>query len=186
MNDINLFKTKNSIHLKPISSKKEISKEDNCDGYFLKTSESESRRIIESLKGKNKIIALVGKDGAFNRRALETLKINYLVSPELDEKTDTLKQRHSGLNHVLAKIAKEKNITIVINAKEISKLKGKEKAIRLEKIIQNIKICAKTKTPIKIASLAKTKTEIIDEKSRTSIGLSLGMSSLQSSTSSKF
>lgn len=186
MKDINLIQTKDSIFLKKITSKNDLIKNDSCDGYLLQTSESEARRIIESVKEENKIIGLVGKDDVFNRRAIETLKINYLISPELEEKLDTLKQRNSGLNHVVAKIAAKKKITIVINASEISKLKGKEKAIRLEKIIQNIKICKKASCEIKIASLANNKSEIFDKKARVSIGLSLGMSSAQSSNSTKF
>ena len=59
-----------------------------------------------------KKIAVLGRSGDFNRRALETLKIDYLVSPELGERKDTLKHRDSGLNHVLAKIAKEKGIEL--------------------------------------------------------------------------
>jgi len=178
-NDINFFKTKDSIFLKKISSKKEINQKDDSDGYLIDSSEKEARRIIDSLKGKKKIIAFSGGEDALNRRAIETLKINYLVSPEKGQKKDTLKQRDSGLNHVVAREASKKKISIVIDFNEISKLKGKEKAIRLEKLIQNIKICKKAKCQIKIASFAGNKEELVDELSRKSLGTSLGMSSEQ-------
>jgi len=184
MKDLNLKKSKDSIFLKRISSKKEISKSDDCDGYFITSSEAEARRIIDTLKGTKKIIALNGNGNKFNRRALETLKINYLVSPESGKKTDSLKQRDSGLNHVLAKIATKKQIPIVINMSEVSGLKGIEKSKRIARIIQNIKICKKAKCRIKIASLSKNK--IFDEKSRNSFGLSLGMETKQAKQATSF
>ncbi|MCK4997264.1 hypothetical protein KAS08_03080 [Candidatus Pacearchaeota archaeon] len=186
MKDINLFKVNDSVFLKKIKSKSEISETSDQDGYLIESSEKEARRIIESVKSSGKVIALVGGDDAFNRRAIETLRINYLVSPEGGYKKDTLKQRDSGLNHVLAKEAVKKNISIVVDLSGISKLKGKEKALRLEKIIQNIKICRKVNCKIKIANLANDKKNIVDEKGRISFGVSLGMDSVQSSEAIKF
>ena len=183
MKDINLFKIKDSIFMKKIKSKSELT-DNNSDGYIIESSEKEARRIIQSLK--NKIIAIVGGDNAFNRRIIETLKIDYLISPERGNKKDNLKQRDSGINHIIAKLAKEKNIVIIIDMSEIVKLKKMEKALRLERIIQNIKICRKVKCKLKIASLANNKKNIINERSRKSFGISLGMSSLQSSESVNF
>ena len=180
MKDINLFKTKDSIYFKKVKSKSEVSKEDFCDGFLIESSEKEARRIIESLKNSGKKIAVIGGDDAFNRRAVESLKINYLVSPEKGNKKDNLKQRDSGINHVVAKIAKEKGIVFVVDMSEVAGLKDKEKVLRLGQIIQNIKICRKVGCSIKIASLAGSKKDIVDERGRKSFGVSLGMSSVQS------
>ena len=180
MNDLNLFPAKDSIFLKKISSKIEISPDDKSDGYLIEANEKEARRIIESLKGKDKIIAIVGGDDEFNRRAIETLKINYLVSPERGIKKDSLKQRDSGLNHVIAKEAVKKNISIVVNLCELSKLSKEEKAVRISRIIQNIKVCRRAECVIKIASLAEKKENVVNEVGRKSFGISLGMSSEQS------
>jgi len=186
MKDINLFKTKDSIFLKKVKSKLELSDKDKSDGYLIESSEKEARRIIDFLRGKNKFIALVGGDDAFNRRAIETLKINYLVSPEKGFKKDSLKQRDSGINHVVAKEAVKKGIGMVIDFSEISNLEGKEKALRLEKLIQNIKICRKAKCQIKIASFGINKKGVSDEKARKSFGTSLGMSSGQAVEAVRF
>ncbi|MBT3397563.1 hypothetical protein HOA55_03775 [archaeon] len=169
------------MKLKKISSKADLSVKDSSEGYLINAPEKEARRIIESLKQKksNKIIAILGRDDAFNRRAIETLKINYLFSPELGDRKDTLKQRDSGLNHVLAKLAKEKGIQIVIDFDEVSKLKGKEKALRIARVIQNIKICRKAKCGIKIIGNA-------EEKELKSFGTSLGMSSPQTANCCNF
>ena len=186
MNDINFFQTKDSIFLKKIKSKNELDNSDSCDGYFLKTSEKEARRIIDSLKGSGKIIALNGGDDSFNRRAIETLKIDYLASPEGGFKRDTLKQRDSGINHVVAKEAKKNGISFVINLSEIRNLGKIEKSFRLERLIQNIKICKRAKCSIKIANFSEIKKNIVGEITRKSFGISLGMSSEQSRESTNF
>lgn len=203
MKDITLKNLKkNSLILKPVASKSEISlKEDlkNYNGYLIDANEKEVRRIIDSLKQKeksedNKIkIAVLGRDNISNRRVLETMKIDFLVSPDREIsaqkiiRKDTLKQRDSGLNHVLGKIAKENNISIVINFSEMNKIQDKkQKAIRLARIIQNIKICRKSKCKIKIATFASSKEELRDERELKSFGFSLGMSSQQARDACEF
>ena len=167
------------MKFKKIKTKAEISGE--CDGYLIDSSEKEARKIIASLRDKKegKIVALVGGDDAFNRRAVESLKIDYLVSPERGVKKDSLKQRDSGINHVVAKMAAEKGIVVVVDFAEVAGLKGKDKALRLGRVIQNVKICRKAGCKIKIASLASSENGLVDEKGRKSIGESFGMSSSQ-------
>jgi len=109
-----------------------------------------------------------------------------LVSPERGVKKDSLKQRDSGINHVVAKLASEKGISIVIDFSEVASLSGKEKALRLEKIIQNVKICRKAGCEIKIASFGKSAGEIFGENERNAFGVSLGMSSVQARDSTQF
>jgi ribonuclease P/MRP protein subunit RPP1 len=163
------------MEFKVINDKKDLSKSDKCEGYLIESSEKEARRIIESLKNSGKVICLKGGNDAFNRRAIETLKIDYLVSPEAGDKKNTLKQRDSGINHVVAKEAARKGIKIVIDFGEIQKLKGKEKALRLEKIIQNIKICKKAMCKIRIWDFSNS----TDQLGLISFGISLGVSSHQ-------
>lgn len=184
--DLNLFETRDSIFLKKVFSKADLQKDDSCDGYLIESSEREARRIIESLKGSGKVIALVGQDDSFNRRAIETLKIDYLVSPEGRAKFNTLKQRDSGLNHVVAKEAVKRDICIVVGVFDLSGLDSLDRVRRLEKIIQNVKICRKVGCSIKIASLAEDKSGLVDLKGRQSIGVSLGMDSGQSCYSVSF
>ena len=121
MKDINLFRANDSIYFKKVKAKTEVSRDDECDGVLISSSDKEARRIIESLKGSGKKIAIIGGDDAFNRRAIESLKIDYLVSPEREYKKDNLKQRDSGLNHVVAKIAAEKGVKIVVDFGEVKR-----------------------------------------------------------------
>ena len=183
--DLTLYKEKDSIFLKKITSIKELTP---ADGYLIDTNgnEKETRKIIDSLRKQKPIIAIQGYDNTFNRRVLETMKINYLISPEKILKKDNLKQRDSGINHVTAKIAQKNNISLIIDINEIKKFKPKEKSINLSRIIQNIKICRKAKSQIKIASLAKNKTELISKRDRQAFLFTLGASSEQVKNSTQF
>jgi ribonuclease P/MRP protein subunit RPP1 len=158
-------------NLKLIKKKEDLKRHDGSEGYFIDADEKMARRIIDSLKGTKKIIALQGRDDAFNRRAIETLKINYLVMPEVEPKKDTLKQRDSGINHVLAKEAARKGIAFVIDFNYIRSLSPKEQVKILSRVIQNIKICRKAKAQIKVFAGSN------DEKGVASFLTSLGMGS---------
>ena len=186
MGDINLFRADNSIYFKVVKSKAGVSMEDDCDGYLIEADEKMARRIVESLKGSGKKIGIVGGDDAFNRRVVESLRVDYLVSPELGIKVDSLKQRDSGINHVVAKIAREKGILIVVDFNSVRKLKGKEKALRLARIMQNVKICWKAGCSLKIGSFGASEKEVVGEKERRAFGLSLGMSSRQAAETIDF
>ena len=84
------------------------------------------------------------------------------------KRKDFQKQRNSGFNHVLAKIAKKNNICIGINLDEI--INSNEKAKILARVVQNIKLCNKNK--LKMKFIGKQIRNIYDLKS---LGLVLGM-----------
>jgi len=91
-----------------------------------------------------------GKDIAFNRKALENKKTSMLILNHINKK-DKLKQRDSGLNQVLCKIAKDSNIILAIDLKELTKETDKKnKAIILGRIIQNIRLIKKFKNKLKL------------------------------------
>ena len=91
-----------------------------------------------------------GKDISFNRKVLESKKTEMLILSHTDKK-DRLKQRDSGLNQVLCRIAKDNNITLVIDLKELTEEKDKkEKGKILARILQNIKLIKKFKNKFKL------------------------------------
>lgn len=136
--------------------------------------EKEARRILDSLKGKKARLAIYGHSDLFNRRVVETMKITFLINPEklLLDKKDTLKQRDSGMNHVVAKEMAKNRVVLLIDLDYLENLKPKDKAITISRIIQDIKICRKAKCEIKFLQ-----TE--NKKGLEAIGFSLGMSSQQ-------
>ncbi len=183
MKDIALFKTSEVLYFKKVSKKSDLldTNLDEAGGILIDTNcnEKELRRIIDSPKGKKLPKAVVGGQNVFNRRVLDTIDCKYLVSPENGEKKDNLKQRDSGLNHVTAKIAKDKGVTIVIDFSEVNSLTGKPQALRLSRIMQNIKICRKAGCQIKVATFAKNKNELRTPKELSAFMFSLGASSGQ-------
>lgn len=97
---------------------------------------------------KEELIIVKAGDEEFNRKVLEIKGVNILLSPELHQRKDKLKQRDSGLNEHLCKLAAKNNIKIAIDIDELRKLDKKQKALALARIIQNIKLCKRTKTKI--------------------------------------
>ncbi len=134
--------------------------------------EKDFTKAREKIKKSKSPIIFSSDDDELNRKILEKEKIDFLLLNQTERK-DKLKQRNSGFNHVLAKIAKKQNVAIGINLDEIIESTGKNKAEILARIKQNIKLCNKAKLKMKfIANNEKNKREIKDLKS---LGLILGM-----------
>ena len=182
--DIILFEKEGFLNLKEIKSKKELVE---AEGYFVDADdEKEIRKVVDIFRGKQKVIAVQAYGNSLNRRILETMKVKYLVFPEEADKRDNVKQRDSGINHVMAKIAKEKGISFLINYSKLRKLEGKQRALILARIIQNLKICRKAGAEIKIASLARNEKEIAEKKEMQEFLLSLGASTKQAKESTTY
>jgi RNase P/RNase MRP subunit p30 len=121
-------------------------------------------------KNKSNEIIFSSDNDDLNRKILEKEKIHILLINQLNRK-DKLKQRDSGLNHVLAKIAKKKGIKIGINLDEIINVNNEKKSGILGRVIQNIKLCNKNKIQMKfIQQKCRKNIHLIK-----SFGLVLGM-----------
>ncbi len=135
-----------------------------------KTMENARKAIDKAFNKKQKIIVRA-RDADFNRKILENKKVNLLLSPELEGK-DSLKERGSGLNEVLCKIAMKNKVKIAFDIEELQKKTGKDRAILLSRLIQNIMLCKKAGT--KIEFLGE-----YDKKNLFSLLLTLGASTSQ-------
>jgi len=133
----------------------------------------------EIKKAEEKPIIVQAQNDAFNRKILEYGKFDILLSVEAGKRKDTLRQIDSGLNHISAKIAAKNKVAIGINIEEISKLSKVEKAKRLARIKQNIKICRKAGTKL---ALVNTK----DTRNALNLLLSLGASTSQAKEAISF
>lgn len=123
-------------------------------------------------KSKDKIIIFSSNDDDLNRRIMEKEQINILLLRQKKRK-DKLKQRNSGLNQVMARIAQRNNIFIGIDLDEIiSEDSSSEKAKIIARIMQNIKLC--NKNSVKMLFIGqKHRREAHDLRT---LGLTLGMS----------
>lgn len=123
-------------------------------------------------KNKNKIIVFLSDDDELNRKVIEKMPIDILLLNQSKRK-DFSKQRNSGFNQVLAKIAVKNKIGVGINLDEIINSKPKQKAEILARVRQNIKLCNKNKLKMNfISPSGKIKRNIYDLKA---LGLVLGM-----------
>jgi ribonuclease P/MRP protein subunit RPP1 len=124
----------------------------------------------EIKKNKDKTLIFSGNDDELNRKVLEKLPVQILLI-NLARRKDRMKQRDSGFNQVMAKLAKKNNIIIGINLDEIIESEKRQKAEILARIRQNIKLCNKNKVKMKFISI-KEKKDFYDLKA---LGLILGM-----------
>ncbi|MFA7707617.1 MAG: hypothetical protein WCX73_01590 [Candidatus Pacearchaeota archaeon] len=111
---------------------------------------NEARKQIIKLKKENPLQQTIirAQDHEFNRKIFENKDVNIVIGLENHNRKDYLKQRDSGLNEILAKLAKNNNIKIGIDLSEIKKQSPKQKAIILARIKQNIELCKRTNTQI--------------------------------------
>ena len=90
--------------------------------------ENTFEKARESIReSKDKTIIFSSNNDELNRKILEKEKINILLI-NLAQRKDFQKQRDSGLNEVLCKLASKNNIEIAINLDKIKRLDKKEKA----------------------------------------------------------
>ena len=86
------------------------------------------------------------QDNEFSRKILEQKLCNILVIYPTSR--HTIKHIDSGLNSVLAKLAAKNNIQIGLDIKHLKKLAKKDKANYLSSLVQNIKLCRKSRTQL--------------------------------------
>lgn len=127
-----------------------------------------ARKLIGAARGEEIIFS--GSNDELNRKILEKEPVSVLLI-NLTGRKDRMKQRDSGFNQVLAKLAKKNDVAIGIDLDEIiATHSAKEKAKLLARIQQNIKLCAKNKVKMEFVSKNKK-----DDYSLKALGLILGM-----------
>jgi len=128
------------------------------------------KKEIEKNKENNIIFTSV--DDELDRKVLEKLKINIFLINQSHRK-DKQKQRDSGFNQVMAKLAKKNNVTIGINLDEIIESQPIKRQEILARIKQNVRLCNKNKLKMKfITQKSENNRDIYDLKA---LGLVLGM-----------
>ena len=111
---------------------------------------NEARKKIRESKGKEIIFS--SDNDELNRKVMEKESITVLLLNQKNRK-DRMKQRDSGFNQVLAKIAKKNGVVLGINLDEIIASKKEEKAKIIGRVKQNVKLCNKNKLKMVFISL---------------------------------
>ncbi|MFH1308277.1 MAG: hypothetical protein ABIH72_05485 [archaeon] len=128
---------------------------------------NQARKQIDKISSKKEKVIVQGKDIEFNRKILENKKVSALILNH-ENKHDKLKQRDSGLNQVLCKIARDNNITLILDFNEILRNKYQERAKILARVMQNLKLIKKYKASLKIINYK-------DEHNARALLLTLGL-----------
>ena len=104
--------------------------------------------------------AKVHKATGNDRKAFEQ-GVDFVYNLEAGKEKDGIFSRRSGLNQVLAKLARDKGVTIIFSYALFAQ--AKNKAVILGRMQQNYRLCKKYKVKIQVASLATKKEEIQTE-----------------------
>jgi len=110
-----------------------------------------------------------------NRTAIESKKIDVLLSPERGIKKDSFHHRNSGLDHAICTLAKKNNITIGFNFNDVLTSQGVLRAEKLGRMMQNVRLCRKHKIRMLIGSFAQNKWQMRSRNDLISFGIVLGM-----------
>jgi RNase P/RNase MRP subunit p30 len=97
-------------------------------------------------KNSNKEVIFSSDNNELNQKVLEKLKISVLLI-NLEGRKDFAKQRNSGFNQVMAKLANKNNILIGINLDEL--VLSSDKVRILARLRQNVEICNRNKIQMK-------------------------------------
>ena len=131
-----------------------------------------AKKNIRNLKKSNIKVIFASDDDDLNIKIIEK-ELPDILLINLNSRKDKMKQRNSGLNEIIAKIAKKNNIKIGINLTEVFQSKfPKEKAEIISRKRQNIRICNKIKLKMEFVLLNNEK---VDKLDLNALGLSLGM-----------
>ena len=128
-----------------------------------------TRKLIDNHSKEGKKVIILAKDDNFNRKILENKKVDVIFGLELGKK-DRLKQRDSGLNQVLCKLAKQNNIEIGIDFSQTNKMSDFPLSSYLGRLKQNIMLCKKYKVSMVLINSKGNKQDLM------AFLLTLGMS----------
>jgi RNase P/RNase MRP subunit p30 len=141
------------------------------ENQIILTQKNFTKLKEEVKKNKDKIIIFSSEDDDLNRKVLEKLPVQVLLI-SLSSRKNFQKQRNSGFNQVMAKLAKKNNTIIGINLDELIQERDlKKKSELFARLKQNIMLCNKNKLKMKFIS-QKNKRKYQELKS---LGSVLGM-----------
>jgi RNase P/RNase MRP subunit p30 len=131
-----------------------------------------ARNEIRKASGSGKRTLFISYDDEIGRKILEKEKVDVFM-PALKGRRDFQKQRNSGFNHVLAKLAAKGGVAVGVSLDEIIGSRGRERAEILARIRQNIILCGKNDLGMRFIALNRENAR--DVYGLKSLGSLLGM-----------
>ena len=128
--------------------------------------------------GFSKLLNLKVKEGGSedqNRKYTSDKQNDVLMNPELKSIGDKVHYRKSGLNQVLAKLAKQNDVAIGFGFSFILNLEGVQLGQMIGRMKQNVRICRKSKTKMVVCSYANNVKEMRGAKDLLAFANVIGM-----------
>jgi ribonuclease P/MRP protein subunit RPP1 len=146
-----------------------VSKEYNFEIYlgFEATNKLELKKLLSRRKEFD-LLLVRGGTNFMNRIAVENRGVDILTHPDYERKD-------CGINHVLAKLAKENEVAIEINFREVLNSEGLIRKNVLTNHMEIIKLYKKFKFPLIVSSGALSHWQIKDPKVLISYLVTLGL-----------
>jgi ribonuclease P/MRP protein subunit RPP1 len=128
---------------------------------------NELRKLTDRYRRHVTVLAVHGGDEAVNRSACEDERVDILLHPQ-DGKT-------SGITHILAKLAADKNIAIAFDMAPIICNKGGSRVRALSNYRTNLALVKKYETPFILTSGAMSLYDMRDVRSMVALAKLFGM-----------
>lgn len=120
------------------------------------------------------------------RYCIEKALVDCLINLEVSEIPDTLKYRRSGIDKVTAKFASKTHVSIVFNFNNFLNSNGIRRAVIFGRMLYNMKLCRKYRTPIIITSGARNSKELVGTGELIAFGEMLGLTKKEAKLSLSF
>lgn len=156
--------------------------QEQADSFLISKIKDYRKEILEARKKIDIVIVLGRGDAKENRNIIESSP-DVLLSPHHGSKKDFMKERGSGLDHVICRIAAKNKIAIGIDFSEILNADEKERVAILGRIIQNIKLCRKYKVKVLFASFASSLFEMRAVQDLMAFAQAIGMTPVEAKKS---
>jgi RNase P/RNase MRP subunit p30 len=130
---------------------------------------------VRKYKGKALTLVRAPQDQTKIRNLIESVRPDILFDLEFSRKKDFMHHRASGMNHVLADIARQKKVSIAFNFSGVLDAKPKERAVYIGRTMQNIRFARKFGFMNIIASFADSPWKMRPRNELISFYTALGM-----------
>ncbi|MBU2560911.1 MAG: hypothetical protein KKD17_01340 [Nanoarchaeota archaeon] len=134
---------------------------------------------VKKYKGKFLTIVRAPDDQMQLRHIIEKIRPDILFNLEFHRRKDFLHHRASGLNHILAVLAKEKGVAIGFNFSALVSASPRDRALFLGRMMQNIVFARKFKFRTVIASFAESPWQMRAGQELGSFFVGLGMAAVE-------
>lgn len=130
--------------------------------------QNELRHLVDRVREKVAFVAVAGGNYQINRAACEYSKVDLLCHPSLG-RTD------NGLDEVCLNAARENNVAIELNFREVLNSYRRQRSIILANMAANIRLCSALRVPMIISSGAQSADDLRDPRELISIANILGL-----------